>query len=75
MKFLPILLLTLFLFIPGLRSQETPTTSRPLFVQASDELAGLGECGYWYLSLSRNAVVRNTNQGEFMSEAENAGDL
>jgi hypothetical protein len=36
MKFFPTLLLVLSLFIPGVRSQVTPTTSRSLVVETSD---------------------------------------
>jgi hypothetical protein len=70
MKFLPILLLTLFLFIPGLRSQETPTTSRPLFVQASDDRRVWVNTATGIYHYPGTRWYGNTNQGEFMSEAE-----
>jgi hypothetical protein len=67
-NFLQTLVLTLFLFVPGVRSQDTPAW-RGTLVQASDDQVWVNiATGVYHYPGTR--WYGNTNQGEFMSEVE-----
>ena len=66
---LPILLLPLFFFIPGVRSLDTPTLSKPLLVQAGQDRVWVNRATGIY-NFPGTRSYGNTIQGEFMSEKE-----
>jgi hypothetical protein len=66
---LPILLLPLFFFIPGVRSLDTPGFREPLFVQAAEDQVWVNTATGIY-NFPGTRSYGNTNQGEFMSEKE-----
>ena len=66
---LPILLLPLFFFIPGVRSLDAPTFREPLVVQAAQDQVWVNRATGIY-NFPGTRSYGNTNQGEFMSEKE-----
>jgi hypothetical protein len=70
MKFLPILLLALFFFIPEVRAQDAPTWSGPLLVQSSESRQVWVNTASGVYHYPGTRWYGKTKQGEFMSKAE-----